>query len=259
MQFVSGNPLAAVGYLHDIEDQFLGSCFLVENPGLALTAAHVVLSQEGHLLQGLTSHFPASWGCRQVESIVAHQDADLAVLKLAQPDNEPDNEDQRFVFALPETDILSGDDGTIVVGIDVGSYGFRFEHPVRDAASATQVPRWMTGAVQRQITPCDNPDCSYHPATTHLLEVDYLIPEGMSGGPVFEKLRCGSLLGVNVGNQQTERVVERVTTRDENGMRVYDEVTSMFVTYGLVQRISEYVPWIRQVADSASPEGCSDL
>ena len=81
-----------------------------------------------------------------------------------------------------------------------------------------------------------------------LLEVGFLIPEGMSGGPVFEKSRTTELLGVCVGNQQTERVIERVTTEDKGGQRVYEEVTSTFVHYGLVLRLADYTDWITEGA-----------
>jgi len=247
------NPAQAVGHVAD-DDAFLGSCFLV-GQHVALTAKHVVCDSAGSLLQ-VHAHFPqqtqpadSDSNLRNIIKTAVHPVADLAVLILDPLSNELEDEFS-FLFDLDKVDSLK-DGESQSVGQTVGTYGFRFEHPMRNSNAQIQTPRFLGGYVQRHLEPCSEQACKYHPPGMSQIELSFLVPEGMSGGPVFTQ-RHRRLAALCTGNQTTERFVERHTTISEDDKPKIEETTRSFVHYGLALRLDPYVPWVKEQIASAT-------
>lgn len=204
--------------------RFAGTGFGFREPGLVLTAAHVVAAAteaRSVLLRLRDGTF------LQATTIAVHPTADVAALRF-----EPGQTLRTFQLAEPPAGLTDHHLGT-----EVGSYGYpyRQEGPNR----ITLEPRLLTGDIQRCFQ-YEQGNRRYH-----AYETSFPVTPGQSGSPAFLTNRVTSVVGVLTTNFQSSTIIDEYEEHVEEGQRELHRITKV-VSYGIAAALAPLADWIRQ-------------
>lgn len=198
--------------------------FSLWNPRFFLTAAHNIENFEPHNLTVSVFSAEVDIFFLNVEEIIKHPDADLALLKVHE---EPSPELQHFQNVVE-----------FKFGTPAGTWGITFQES--GGGMKEPIPRSLTGNLQRLFR---------HTTESYsylAVELSTPFPKGMSGAPVFiTRSPLEQVIGVATGTVETETVIDTIETIEKPG---YKEVirTAKVIQYGVGVYLEPLVDWLRE-------------
>lgn len=163
--------------------KFLGTAFFITKRGDAITAAHTLPSDEdledSECVLGILGEGGKTKACRVVVA-AKFADSDLAVFRLQEKNT------RYFEISFEE----------IPLGADVTAFGFS-DHQIYGRGYELRTVKGYTTL----------------PVSRGSQELSFMVPAGMSGGPVLRGTKC---VGFLVGNVSSEQVVDRIEEISES-------------------------------------------
>jgi len=198
--------------------------FSLWNPKFFLTAAHNIENFEPHNLMVGGVSAEVNILLLNVEEIIKHPDADLALLKVRE---EPSPKLQHF------QDVVEFQFGT-----PAGTWGITFQDS--EGGMKEPIPRSLTGNLQRLFR---------HTTKSYsylAVELSIPFPKGMSGAPVFRiRSPLKDIIGVATGAIDTTSEIDTIETIEKPG---YKEVirTAKVIQYGICVYLEPLLEWLRE-------------
>lgn len=225
-----GPPSGAGLLYHSVEPPlFLGTCFAFRLRTHFLTAAHCIGRLTPKEIRIVLPNV-ISVGGQNVETIVRHPTADLAVLVAAQVD-------------LPSIDAFTsfGPPHYFGLGQDFVAYGFPDD--VFGETMLQPTARMFRGSIQRFMR-----HKSRHGYEYDAVEMSIGAPAGLSGGPLFMPEAPFPIIGLVTENLRSTTFLQSVSEIQE-GDSVYKETVHEMINYGvalelesLTQFLDQYIP-----------------
>lgn len=230
-------PTKAMGLVYEGTaegaEHFLGSCFAFRAKNRFLTARHCV---EGRDVAALSVYSPQDLVHTKVAEVIAHPEADIAVLVLANTGRQ-------------STEMWLHWDEDRRLGNDFMAYGFPddpFPPHKEDERlivyRGNPTARLFKGYFQRYFE-----HRSRLPGRYKYLagEMSTGCPAGLSGGPVFRPMAVHQLCGVVTENFESGTVLHWQERVVENGVTHYSD-TQRIINYGLCVMLCSVADWLDQ-------------
>lgn len=220
------NPLQSTAWLTRIttsnDTVFVGTCFAFRRNDWLLTAAHCVLHATPASLRVHTLGEASRLG-KRVAEIVRHPDADLALLRMS----EPDVLDDRF----------GGETSLYDWGIPVSAFGYP-----EDTGEAGLEPtaRYFRGNIQRLFAHVSHLGYRYEAA-----ELSFGAPGGLSGGPVAPNSDYAMVMGLVAENLTSTTYLSTISEEATETTSRVERVHSV-INYAIVVRLDPLGPWLDQ-------------
>lgn len=207
---------------------FVGTCFAFRRSDRLLTAAHCVRDHARESL-AVCIHGAPDTDRREIEEIVVHPTADIAIL--------------RIPAGRPLDDRFAGDTNLYDWGMPVSAFGY----PEDTGESGLQpTPRYFRGNIQRMFTYSSRFGYSYQAA-----ELSFAAPGGLSGGPVTPDSDYSMAMGLVAENITSTRYLYSIgeetaeTTRDQITEKIYrKETVHSVIDYAIVVLLDPLVEWL---------------
>ncbi len=210
--------------------KLFGTAFFINNEGLFLTARHVL--EKAHASRGRESEIglnirhPVS-GKNAYSPIVAYEFApapfDIAIGRSKY------SAQSWFKTQEPEN----------YVWLDVATLGYpETALNVTDQNFNIHL-RALKGYVQRKIKTDELPSHRPHP---ECFELNFAVPNGMSGAPLFSPQNAQTLIGVCVGSVDSEITVFSQTSVEEGNAHFKERVTRI-EQYGIAHSVFPLMDW----------------
>jgi hypothetical protein len=161
-------------------------------------------------------------GFIQVQAVVRHPEADLAVLRVPQI-----NASEYLPFDNIEASVTWGD--------TVQALGYPEES---EADGPVPTARLLTGTIQRFFT-----HSARKPHDYSACELSFGAPAGLSGGPVYNPRDSSRVIGVISDNHDSTTYLQAVEEIQESGA-VCRQLTHELIRYGIAAHLLPLQEWL---------------
>jgi hypothetical protein len=228
-------PAAATGESQVLH--FHGTGFTIGTEGYFLSARHVINEEclagcpTGHSLAGLVlpvDQHQRRWTVAQISAVEAHASSDVAIGKIAYTPPHFFSSRNQVAYGWQDVHVFGYPAGR-TRSFSSGLYEFN--------------PHFLKGYVSRRL---ETKDVSL-PHSAPSYELNFPIPLGVSGSPVFRTGPDHSLVGIAVGSQESAVSVHEYTEVQDGGGK-YSEKVRKIEQFGIAVRLADLAEWSPRIA-----------